>query len=190
MMYFPYTQEQWWVMVFVLRTHGNPSSLAGALQSEIHSLDATLPVEDVRPLTSFISDSEGDARFRSILLGLFGILALVLASVGIYSVLAHVVAQRTREIGIRMALGAQQRDVLRLVITQGMRSVFIGAAIGIAAALAVSRLLSQFLYGVHDTDPLTFIAVAVLLMFVAAAACCIPARRAMRVDPMVALRYE
>jgi predicted permease len=190
MMYFPYTQEQWWVMVFVLRTHGNPSALAGGVQTEIHSLDSSLPVQDIRPMTSFISDSEGDARFRSLLLGLFGILALVLASVGIYSVLAYVVAQRTHEIGIRMALGAQQRDVLRLVITQGMRSVLIGAAIGVAAALALSRLLAQFLYGVHDKDPLTFVAVAALLLLVALAACYIPARRAMRVDPIVALRYE
>jgi predicted permease len=190
MLYFPYTQEQWWVMVFVLRTHGNPSALASALQSQIHSLDSSLPVQDIRPMTSFISDSEGDARFRSILLGLFGILALVLASVGIYSVLAYVVAQRTHEIGIRMALGAQPRDVLRLVIIQGMRSVLIGAAIGIAAALALSRLLSEFLYGVRDKDPLTFIAVVVLLMLVALAACYLPARRAMRVDPIVALRYE
>ena len=190
MMYFPYTQEQWWVMVFVLRTHGNPSSLASALQAQIHDMDSSLPVQDVRPLTSFISDSEGDARFRSLLLALFGALALVLASVGIYSVLAYVVAQRTHEIGIRVALGAQQRDVLRLVIGQGMRAVLIGLAIGVAVALAVSRLLAQFLYGVHDKDPLTFIAVVVLLMLVALAACYIPARRAMKVDPMVALRYE
>ena len=190
MMYFPYTEEQWWVMVFALRTHGDPNSLASAMQAQIHDIDSSLPVQQLRPMTSFISDSEGDARFRSILLGLFAILALVLATVGIYSVLACVVAQRTHEIGIRMALGAQQRDVLRLVVIQGMRSVFIGAVIGIAAALAVSRLLEQFLYGVHDKDPLTFVAVVALLMLVALAACYIPARRAMRVDPMVALRYE
>jgi predicted permease len=190
MMYFPYTQEAWWVMALVVRTNGDPSSFAGALRTQIHDIDSSLPVQDVRPMTSYISDSEGDARFRSVLLGLFGILALVLASVGIYSVLACVVAQRTHEIGIRVALGAQQRDVLRLVITQGMRAVFIGAAIGIAAALALSRLLSQFLYGVHDKDPLTFVAVAVLLMLVALADCYIPARRAMKVDPIVALRYE
>ncbi|MFZ0700523.1 MAG: ABC transporter permease [Candidatus Acidiferrales bacterium] len=190
MMYLPYTQERWWVMSFVLRTNGNPSSLAGALQTQIHQIDASLPVEDVRPMTSFISESEGDARFRSTLLGLFGVLALVLATVGIYSVLAYVVAQRTHEIGIRMALGAQQRDVLRLVVGQGMRAVLIGVAIGIAAALALSRLLAQLLYGVGDKDPVTFAAVTVLLTLVALAACYIPARRAMRVDPMVALRYE
>jgi predicted permease len=190
MMYFPYTQEQWWTMVLVLRTHGSPSSLASALQLQIHDIDSSLPVQQVFPMTSFISDSEGDARFRSVLLGLFGILALVLASAGIYSVLAYVVAQRTQEIGIRVALGAQQRDVLRLVIGQGMRAVLLGTVIGIAAALALSQLLAQFLYGVHDRDPLTFAAVAVLLTLVALAACYIPARRAMRTDPMVALRYE
>ena len=190
MMYLPYTQERWWVMSFVLRTNGNPSSLAGALQTQIHQIDASLPVEDVRPMTSFISESEGDARFRSTLLGLFGVLALVLATVGIYSVLAYVVAQRAHEIGIRMALGAQQRDVLRLVVGQGMRAVLIGVAIGIVAALALSRLLAQLLYGVGDKDPVTFAAVTILLTLVALAACYIPARRAMRVDPMVALRYE
>ena len=190
MLYFPYTQEQWWVMVFVLRTNGNPSSLAGPLQSQVHSLDSTLPVQDVRPMATFIYASEGDARFRSLLLGLFGILALVLASVGIYSVLAYVVAQRTHEIGIRMALGAQPRDVLRLVVGQGMRAVLVGTAIGIAAALGLSQLLSQFLYGVHDRDPVTFISVAALLSVVAFAACYIPARRATKVDPLVALRYE
>ena len=190
MMYFPYTEERWWVMTLVLRTAGNPAALAGALQTQIHELDASLPVEDLRPMTSFISDSEGDARFRSTLLGLFGILALVLATVGIYSVLAYVVAQRTHEIGIRMALGAQRRDVLRLVVGQGMRAVLIGVALGIAAALALSRLLSQLLYGVGDKDPVTIAAVTILLTLVALFACYIPARRAMKVDPMVALRYE
>ena len=190
MLYMPFTHEQWWVMVFVLRAHGNPSSLASALQTQIHSLDSSLPVQQVRPMTSFISDSEGDARFRSILLGLFGTLALVLASVGIYSVLAYVVAQRTNEIGIRIALGAQPRDVLRLVIGQGMRAVLAGVAIGIVAAFALSRVLASLLYNLSDKDPATFAAVAVLLTLVALAACYIPARRAMRVDPMVALRYE
>ena len=177
-------------MSFALRTKGDPSSLASALQTQIHDLDSSLPVEDVRPLTSFISDSEGDARFRSILLGLFGVLALVLAAVGIYSVLAYLVVQRTHEIGIRMAPGAQPSDVLRLVIGQGMRSVLIGTAIGVAAALALSQLLATFLYGINDRDPLTFVGVSVLLTLIALVACYIPARRAMRVDPMVALRYE
>lgn len=190
MMYFPYTQETWWVMSFVMRTKGDPSSVASALRAQIHDLDATLPVQDVEPITSLMSDSEGDARFRSILLGLFGALALVLAAIGIYSVLAYVVVQRTHEIGIRVALGAQRRDVLRLVIGQGMRTVLIGIAIGVAAALALSQVLATFLYGISDKDPLTFVCVSVLLALIALAACYIPARRAMRVDPIVALRYE
>ncbi|HLW80787.1 MAG TPA: ABC transporter permease [Candidatus Acidoferrales bacterium] len=190
MMYFPYTQEPWWVMSFVLRAKGEPSSLTGALRAQIHDLDSALPVQDVHPFTSLISDSEGDARFRSILLGLFGVLALVLAAVGIYSVLAYVIVQRTHEIGIRIALGAQERDVLSLVIGQGMRAVLIGVAIGVAAALALSQVLATFLYGISDKDPLTFVGVSLLLTLVALAACYIPARRAMKADPMVALRYE
>lgn len=190
MVYFPYTQESWWVMSFVVRAKGDPSSLASALRSQIHQMDPTLPVQDVQPFSSLISDSEGDARFRSILLGLFGALALVLAAVGIYSVLAYVVVQRTHEIGIRMALGAQRRDVLRLVVFQGMRSVLIGIAAGALAALALSNVLASFLYGISDKDPLTFVAVCLLLALIALAACYIPAVRAMRLDPMVALRYE
>ncbi len=190
MLYFPYAQEPWWTMTLVLRTKGDPAALAGALREQIHEMDAALPVDNLQSMSSAISNTESDARFRSLLLGLFGILALVLASVGIYSVLAYVVAQRTHEIGIRVALGAQGGDVLRLVIVQGMRAVVIGAAVGIAAALALSQLLSEFLYGVGDKDPVTFAGVAILLSLVALAACYVPARRAMRVDPMVALRYE
>lgn len=190
MLYFPYTQMPWWTMTLVVRTKGEPAALAGALREQIHEMDSALPVENLQSMASAISATESDARFRSLLLGLFGILALVLASVGIYSVLAYVVAQRTHEIGIRVALGAQQGDVLRLVIVQGMRAVLIGAAIGIVAALAMSQLLAEFLYGVGDRDPVTFAGVAILLSLVALAACYVPARRAMKVDPMVALRYE
>jgi putative ABC transport system permease protein len=190
MMYFPYTQESWWVMSFVVRVNGDPASLAGALRSQIHDLDPTLPVQDVQPLTSLISRSEGDARFRSILLGLFGALALVLAAVGIYSVLAYVVVQRRHELGIRIALGAQRADLLRLVITEGMRSVLIGIAMGALAAMALSSVLAKFLYGITDKDPLTFASVCLFLVFVALGACYVPALRAMRVDPVVALRSE
>ncbi len=190
MLYFPYTQMPWWTMTLVIRTQGDPASLAGALRQQIHDMDSALPVENVQSMASAISDSEGDARFRSILLGLFGVLALVLAAVGIYSVLAYIVVQRTHEIGIRMALGAQRADVLRLVIIQGMRAVLIGIGIGVIGALALSRVLASFLYGISDKDPLTFVSVSVLLALIALAACYIPAIRAMRVDPMVALRYE
>ena len=190
MMYFPYTQMPWWTMTLVLRTQGDPESLATALRRQIHEMDSALPVENLQSMSSAVSQTETDARFRSILLGLFGAFALVLAAVGIYSVLAYVVVQRTHEIGIRMALGAQRRDVLRLVVYQGMRSVLIGIAIGAVAALALSSVLASFLYGISDKDPLTFIGVCVLLALIALAACYVPALRAMRVDPMVALRYE
>ncbi|HET7258514.1 MAG TPA: ABC transporter permease [Candidatus Acidoferrum sp.] len=192
MLYVPYTQESWRTMSFVVRATANASSpsLASALRAQIGALDASLPLQDVRPLFSLLYDSEGSARFRSVLLVCFGALALVLATAGIYSVIAYVVVQRTHEIGIRRALGAKPSDVLLLVIFQGMRVVLVGSAVGLAAALALSRLLEGFLYGVDSNDAATFIGVAVLLTLVALAACYIPARRAMRVDPMVALRYE
>jgi predicted permease len=190
MMYFPYTQDPWWVMYVVIRTSGDPTTLASALQSQIQKMDPSLPVQDILPMSSRIASSHDDARISSMLLGMFAALALVLASVGIYGVLAYVVAQRTHEIGIRLALGAQRGDVLRLVIAQGMRSVFGGIAIGVGGALAMSQVLADLLYSVSAKDPATFIVVAAVLSVVALLACYIPARRAMRVDPMVALRYQ
>jgi len=129
-------------------------------------------------------------RFSMILLGAFALLALLLASIGIYGVISYLVGQRVNEIGIRMALGAQQKDVLRMIIGEGARLAAIGAGIGIVAALALTRLMASQLYGVSVTDPITFTNVAIMLVGVALFACYIPARRAMRVDPMVALRYE
>ncbi|MGA8274552.1 MAG: ABC transporter permease [Candidatus Sulfotelmatobacter sp.] len=141
-------------------------------------------------MDSIISDSVASQRFSMILLAVFAVLALLLASVGIYGVISHVVSQRTREIGIRMALGARRRDVSRMVLGDGARMTLIGAAIGVVAALGLTRLMASMLFGVTPTDPITFVAVAVLLCGIALFACYLPARRAMRVDPMVALRYE
>ena len=141
-------------------------------------------------MESVISDSMGARRFAMILLGAFAALALVLACVGIYGVMAYLVGQRTQEIGIRMALGAQQRDVMRLVLWEGARLALLGVAIGLGAALALTRLMARLLYGVSATDPSTFACLAIVLTAIAIAACCIPAQRAMRVDPVVALRCE
>jgi ABC-type antimicrobial peptide transport system permease subunit len=141
-------------------------------------------------MEGIISDSLADRRFSMILLGVFAVLALVLASVGIYGVISYLVGQRTHEIGVRMALGAESRDILRLVVGQGGRMAGIGIALGVAVALGLTRLMANLLFGVKPTDPLTFVAVAVLLCCIALLACYVPARRAMRVDPVVALRYE
>jgi putative ABC transport system permease protein len=137
-----------------------------------------------------ISLSLSDKRFSMVLLGIFAALALVLSSIGIYGVLSYLVGQRTHEIGIRIALGAQRYDVLKLVLGEGTKTALIGVAIGLVAALGLTRLMASVLYGVSATDPLTFAAVAIVLSSVALAACYIPARRAMRVDPIIALRYE
>ena len=137
-----------------------------------------------------IGDHMQDATLQTFLLGAFAMLALVLAAVGLYGVTSYLVTQRTREIGIRMAVGAKQSDVLRLILRQGATLSFIGVALGLIAATGLTRLLSGMLYGVAPTDPLTFVSVAVLLALVALAAYCIPARRATKIDPMLALRYE
>jgi ABC-type antimicrobial peptide transport system permease subunit len=141
-------------------------------------------------MNDVISDSVAMRRFSMILFGVFAALALLLSSVGIYGVISYLVGQRTREIGIRIALGARRTDVMRLVLGHGLKMACIGVVIGLAASLGLTRLMANMLYGVSPTDPLTFAAVAILLTLVALAACYIPARRAMRVDPIVALRYE
>jgi ABC-type antimicrobial peptide transport system permease subunit len=149
-------------------------------------------VYGAQTMNEMISASVASRRFSMILLGSFAVLALLLSSVGIYGVVAYLIGRRTHEIGIRMALGAQRRDVLGLVLGEGLKMALAGVAIGLVAALGLTRLLAKFsmLFGVSATDPLTFAGVALLLTFVALVACWIPARRAMRVDPLVALRYE
>jgi putative ABC transport system permease protein len=192
-MYVPYTQKVWpslLTMSIVLRTTQDPASIATSAREAIHSIDPDLPIANVRTLDNIVDDSMTVPRFAVLFLGAFGGLALILATVGMYGVISYSVAQRTQEIGIRMALGAQQRDVLKMVLRYGIRLAGIGLTIGLAAAFGVTRLMKSFLYGVQPADPLTFASVVILLMLVALAACYVPARRAMKVDPMVALRYE
>jgi predicted permease len=174
----------------IARTRGNPLDSLPAVCGEAAALDKNLPLYDVKTMRQHLGLALLPARLAGSVLGVFGLVALTLAAAGIYGVMAYSVAQRTREIGIRMALGANARDVLRLVARQGMTLVLIGMAIGLTAALAMTQLLKSLLFGVSATDPLTFGAIALLLAAVALLACWIPARRATKVDPMVALRRE
>jgi putative ABC transport system permease protein len=172
------------------QTSGDPAALAGALRSAVRDVDPDQPVHDLQTMEERIWGSLGPQRFSTTLLGVFAGMAILLAAVGLYGVISYGVAQRTHEIGIRMALGAERRDVLKLVVTQGLHMALIGVTAGIAVAVALTRFLSSLLFGVEPTDPLTYIAVSLILIAVALAACYIPARRATKVDPMVALRYE
>jgi len=175
---------------FVVRAAGTPQAISESLRAASQQFDSGQVLYEFKPMTEVVSDSIAAQRFTMILLGVFAALALVLSAVGIFGVISYVTGQRTQEIGIRMALGAQRGDVLRLVLGHGMRVALLGVGIGLAAALGLTRLMASQLYGVSTNDPLTFAGVAALLTFVALAACYIPARRAVRVDPMVALRYE
>ncbi|MGH9957652.1 MAG: ABC transporter permease, partial [Pyrinomonadaceae bacterium] len=175
---------------FVLRTGGDPLLLSAAIRSELRQLDPGLPVRDLRSMEQLVSRSIAPQRFNLSLLSLFSGLGLLLAAVGIYGVMAYSVSQRTHEIGLRMALGAQARDVMKLVVKQGMALALAGVTIGLIASFALTRLMKNLLFGVSATDPLTMVGVAVLLTCVALVACYIPARRATKVDPLVALRYE
>jgi putative ABC transport system permease protein len=190
-LYVPYAQRPSRAreMNVVARTTGDPASLATAMRGEVQAIDRNLPV-NFETMGEVFSKSVANRRFNMLLLAVFAALALALACVGLYGLLSYTVTQNTREIGIRMALGAQGRDVLKLVIVQGMVLTLAGIGFGIAGAFWLTRLMSSLLYGVAATDPMTFAEVALLLLFVALSACYIPARRATKVDPMVALRYE
>jgi predicted permease len=194
-MYVPLDDDGWnpWFtrsMFLLMRTREDPGQVALILRSAISSLDRDVPLDKVQTMNELLSESVSGPRFGTMLVAIFAILALVLASVGIYGVMSYTVARRTREIGIVMALGAQPADVLRRVLGQGAKLALLGAAIGLATAFAVTRFMSSLLFGVSATDPFTFTAVTLLLLFVGLLACYIPARRAMRTDPMVALRDE
>jgi putative ABC transport system permease protein len=177
-------------MTFVIRTAGPPGSIASAAREAIHSLDPTQPVSHVMPLEDYIGLSLQGRRFSLILIGAFAIVALLLSVIGIYGVTSYTVAQRTREIGIRIALGAQRSEVLGLMMRQGAVLILSGIGMGVIASIVLTRFLAGMLFGITPTDPVTFALVALLLVCVAALACWIPARRAMRVDPIVALRHE
>ncbi|HEX5432820.1 MAG TPA: FtsX-like permease family protein, partial [Candidatus Angelobacter sp.] len=177
-------------LTLIVRTKGNPQGLVSLVRSEMASVAPNIPLYNIETMEQYLASSSAQARFNTVLLGIFASLALLLAAVGLYGVVSYSVSQRTQEIGIRMALGAKKRDVLRMVVGQGLKLALIGVAIGILGALALTRLLTSMLYSVKPTDPLTFTAVSLVLIAVALLACYIPARRAARVDPMVALRCE
>jgi putative ABC transport system permease protein len=175
---------------FVIRTSVDPLTLAAAVKREVLTVNRQQPIFNVRSLEQMMVDSISRQRFQMILVGTFAAVALLLAAIGIYGVISYSVSQRTGEIGIRMALGAQPLDVLKLIVSQGLILTLIGLALGLAGALALTRLMAGLLYGVSATDPLTFAAIALLLTSVALLASYIPARRAMRIDPLVALRHD
>jgi putative ABC transport system permease protein len=189
-MYRPYRQKCWGFLTLVVRTQRDPADMTRAIRTELDRMDKDLPLETVRTMSQLVSANVAQRRLSVQLLGGFAGGALLLSALGLYGVLAYTVNQRTREIGIRMALGAQPRAVLGLVIGEGMRLALLGIILGEAGAFALTRVLQRLLYEIKPTDPLTFVAVTALLAFVAFLACWLPARRAARVDPMVALRCE
>jgi ABC-type antimicrobial peptide transport system permease subunit len=177
-------------MTAVLRTDADPASLAAAARGEVQKMDSSLAVFNIHTMESLVDSSLAQPRFRTTLLGAFAGLALVLAAIGLYGVTAYSVARRTNELGVRMALGAQKGDVLKLVMGQGAMLAAFGIGIGLVLAFGVTRVISNLLFAVNAADPLTFAVTALLILVVALAASLIPALRAVRVDPVVALRYE
>jgi len=190
MMYVPFAQAPLYGGEVIVRSPLSASSVAAGIRQAVRSIDKNLPVTDIESLDDALGQSISQERFRTFLVGSFSAIALVLAAVGIFGVVSYSTSQRTHEIGIRIALGAGRREILRLILGQGTKLALFGLGIGVVAAFLLTRLMSSLLYGVSATDPVTFAAVTVILLTVALTACYIPARRAMRVDPMVALRYE
>jgi putative ABC transport system permease protein len=194
-MYYPYTQlnpstERLRYLYIAIRSHSPAQAVISAVRREVAAIDATLPISQVRTMDEVLSDAQSKPRFLTLVLTLFAGVALVLAAVGIYGVISYSVAQRTKEFGIRMALGAQHGKVVGLVLGRGLLLVIIGLGAGLVGALALTRFLSGFLFGITATDPATFAVVSLLLAGIAILASYIPARRATQVDPLVALREE
>jgi putative ABC transport system permease protein len=197
--YLPYLQSKQYLeatsgafsyLTFAVRTSGNPSGMASAVRNAVWSLDRSVAVSQLQTMDRVVSTATVQPHFYFLLLGTFAVVAMILAAVGIYGVMSYSVSNRAHEIAIRMALGANQGEVLRLVTRQGMSLAICGAVLGLAGALLLTRLMSSLLYGVRPTDPLTFVAVSLLLMIAAFLASYIPARRATKVDPVECLRYE
>ncbi len=177
-------------MCLVVRTAGDPAQLAPAVRRAVRAEDKDQPLEEIATMEQITAAAISDSRFISITLGAFALMALLLGATGLYSVISYSVLRRTQEIGVRVSLGAERLDVLRLVLAQGMKLTLLGVAVGLIAALGLTRLMKSLLFGVSATDPLTFVAIAILLTAVALLAAFVPARRATQVDPMVALRCE
>ena len=189
-LYFPYSQYPGSFMTLVVRTNIDPTKATAAIRNQVLALDPDQPVFDIKTMTERISKSVAVSRFIVLMLGLFASLSTLLAAVGIYGLIAYTVSQRTHEIGVRMALGAARTDIVKLVLRNGLKLVAAGVGIGVAGAIALTRLMESLLFEVSPTDTLTFIVISSMLAGVALAACLVPARRAAKVDPMVALRYE
>jgi len=188
--YVPYLQDPWPGITLVIRTATDPLGFLTAVRREVRAVGTDQPLYNIRSMEQILSGSISQRRFHLLLIGAFSVLALILAAVGIYGVITYSVAQRTHEIGIRMALGASRTDMVKLVVRHGMAIVAIGMVIGLGGAFTVTRLISSLLFEVAPTDPATFALTSFLLTTVALLACYIPARRAAKVAPMVALRYE
>jgi putative ABC transport system permease protein len=189
-MYLPLEQVPWPATTLIVHSQGDPQALVSGVRAKIAEIDSNLPVTSIASWNSIVAASVAQPRVLSHFVGVFAGFALLLAAIGIYGVMAYSVAARTQEIGIRMSLGAEPRDIVKLVVGQGMRLALLGVAIGIAASLALTRLISRLLFGVNATDPVAFSLAAVVLAITALAACYLPARRAMRVDPLMVLHFE
>jgi putative ABC transport system permease protein len=189
-MYVPAEQSPWETMTLVVRSSGDPTALAAALREEVSAVDKDQPLSEIATMEQIFAKAVAPQRFNLLLVSLFAALALALSTVGVYGVIAYSVTQRAQEMGVRLALGANSRDILRLVIGQAMRVSLLGVALGLVAAVALTRVMTSLLFEVSATDPVVFVGLAVLLIIVTLVASFIPARRATKVDPLVALRYE